>query len=272
MSSRVEEVMRIGVFDSGVGGITVLMKLMRGLPGHHYVYVGDNGNLPYGTKSVHQLRRILASYEKKLQGLKLDALVLACNTASSLVLEDMERLLPGVPVVGVLKPGIQAAREAVRLLPMSAEVVLLATRATVRSQRYEEVWLEQGLGTRFRSIACPLLVPLIEEGWWDHPALDASLKSYLEGTPETTGVYLLGCTHYPWIAGVIQSMKPQWTVVDASHQVLDTVSQFVTAGHGETCLAWHFSDPESLPKTLWTRIQAALPPHRCIVPVSENTP
>ncbi len=216
----------IGVFDSGFGGLTVLRGLLPLIPGAHYIYLGDTARLPYGAKSRETVARYAVSSALYLQDRGADLLVIACNTATALALDDI-RAACSVPVVGVVAPGAQAALAAVGKVP--AEVLVLATAATVQSHAYHAAC--DALGLAAVEKACPLLVPLAEEGWVDHPVTRDVLRIYLtealaEASPDAV---LLGCTHYPLIADAITAMLRELgsdaRVIDSAEATAQTVAQ-----------------------------------------------
>ncbi len=188
-----DERVKIGVFDSGFGGLTVLRALLRLMPEVDSIYLGDTARLPYGSKSQATISRYAVSSAKFIEQQGADLLVVACNTATALALGDIEAAMT-IPVVGVVQPGAEAAMAA----SPGGDVLVLATSATVQSGAYARALNELGLEAYEK--ACPLLVPLVEEGWTDHPVTDAVLKIYLEEAFEASPAaktLLLGCTHYP---------------------------------------------------------------------------
>jgi glutamate racemase len=191
----------VGVFDSGFGGLTVLRALLSKIPSANYLYLGDTARLPYGAKSQATIARYAVESARFLEQRGCEYLVIACNTATALALEDIRRAV-SVPVLGVIEPGAHAAKRAVG---NDAEVLVLATAATVQSHAYHAAC--KAVGLRAIEVACPLLVPLVEEGWTDHEVTRAVLRIYLSEAltkckPEAV---LLGCTHYPLIAGAIET-------------------------------------------------------------------
>jgi glutamate racemase len=188
----------IGVFDSGFGGLTVLRELLPLIPGAHYVYLGDTARLPYGSKSQSTIARYAVESARFLEERGADYLVIACNTASALALQEISESV-GIPVTGVIEPVVQAAHHR----HPNADVLVLATSATVQSHAYQLHCARQGLHATER--ACPLLVPLVEEGWIDHPVTRDVIRIYLQEALTTCApkAVLLGCTHYPLIAPVI---------------------------------------------------------------------
>lgn len=195
----------IGVFDSGFGGLTVLRSLITHFPHARFAFVGDTARLPYGSKSRRTIARYaVQSAQFLVSEMGAEYLVIACNTASALALDAIQDAVP-VPALGVIEPGASAARAA----STSKDVLVIATDATVRSHAYSEACQAQGL--RALEKACPLLVPLVEEGWTDHSVTAEVFRIYLgelrEGAaargmnPDTL---VLGCTHYPLLRPLIE--------------------------------------------------------------------
>ena len=191
----------IGVFDSGFGGLTVLRALQARIRGARYTYLGDTARLPYGAKSQATIARYAVSSAMFLEQHGAELLVIACNTASALALPEI-RAAVRIPVIGVIEPGAQAAAAATDGAP-DARVLVLATAATVQSHAYRDTCVRSGVEAHEH--ACPLLVPLVEEGWTDHPVTREVLRIYLADALERVcpQAVLLGCTHYPLIAGEI---------------------------------------------------------------------
>jgi glutamate racemase len=192
---------RIGVFDSGFGGLTVLRALLPRIPAAHYIYLGDTARLPYGAKSQATIARYAVESAKFLADQGCEYLVIACNTATALALDDIRRAV-SIPVLGVIEPGAHAAQ---LILPQhTGEVLVLATAATVSSHAYRAAC--DALGLHATEFATPLLVPLVEEGWTNHPVTDEVLRIYLTEalTLCSPQAVLLGCTHYPLIAAAIE--------------------------------------------------------------------
>ena len=200
----------IGVFDSGFGGLTVLRALLAKAPSARYVYLGDTARLPYGSKSHETIARYAISSAKFLASKgEAELLVVACNTATALALDDIQSAL-SIPVVGVIQPGAEAAFHAASETPASPHVLVLATTATTQSGAYTRAL--HALGLQATEKACPLLVPLVEEGWIDNPTHSAVtlevLRIYLlEALAQAPGVstLLLGCTHYPLLKPLIET-------------------------------------------------------------------
>ena len=203
----------IGVFDSGFGGLTVLRALLPLIPDARYIYLGDTARLPYGSKSHDTIARYAVSSAKFLTAQGADLLVIACNTASALALDDIRSAVT-IPVVGVIQPGAEAALNTSQGLPPAAQsqqnVLVLATSATTQSGAYTRAL--NTLGLRATEKACPLLVPLVEEGWLDEPSqtsvtlevLHIYLLEALAQAPDAS-ILLLGCTHYPLLKEMIET-------------------------------------------------------------------
>jgi glutamate racemase len=191
----------IGVFDSGFGGLTVLRELLPLIPGAHYIYLGDTARLPYGSKSQTTIARYAVESARFLESRGATHLVIACNTASALAMHEL-RSSVAIPVTGVIEPVVEAAQ----LRHPRSSVLVLATSATVQSHAYRIHCAAHGL--RATEKACPLLVPLVEEGWTESPVTRDIIRIYLreafaDCAPEAV---LLGCTHYPLIVPQIKSV------------------------------------------------------------------
>jgi glutamate racemase len=191
----------IGVFDSGFGGLTVLRALLPLVPGAHYVYLGDTARLPYGSKSRETIARYAVESALYLQSKGAEMLVVACNTATALALDEIKAATT-ISVAGVIDPVVRAAQER----HPAATVLVLATSATVQSHAYLQHCRACGLEAIEK--ACPLLVPLVEEGWTDHAVTRDVLRIYLSEALAVCSpqAVLLGCTHYPLIAPAITTV------------------------------------------------------------------
>lgn len=190
----------IGVFDSGVGGLTVLRALTEALPHEPTVYLGDTARVPYGTRSADAvIRYALNNARTLLETAELKLLVVACNTASAVALGPLAAELP-IPVVGVIEPGARAALQ----VSAGGTILVLGTAGTVRSQAYPRALAAAGFAGLVASRACPLLVPLVEEGWTDGAVTDQVLDRYLSELEREVDVVVLGCTHYPLLRGALE--------------------------------------------------------------------
>jgi len=217
----------IGVFDSGFGGLTVLRALIPKLPRARFAFIGDTARLPYGSKSRRTIARYAvesAQFLVRDQGAEF--LVIACNTASALALDAIQEAVP-VPVLGVIEPGATAARAA----SSTGDVLVIATDATVQSHAYKAACATQNL--RAYEKACPLLVPLVEEGWINHHVTDEVIRVYLgelatdaraDGLKPDTLV--LGCTHYPLLRPLIERAVPEgMKVIDSAESTAEAAAR-----------------------------------------------
>ncbi|MCU0291535.1 MAG: glutamate racemase [Thermoanaerobaculaceae bacterium] len=223
----------IGVFDSGIGGLTVLSALCCRLPEERFVYLGDTARLPYGTKSAETVTRYALRAAGFLAGEGIKMLVVACNTASASALPALERELP-IPVIGVVTPG---ARAAVRW--SNGPIGLIATEGTVASGAYQRAVRALRPDAEVRSRPCPLFVPLAEEGWFDHPVTRQVAGIYLQDfTGGVVDSLILGCTHYPLLKSAIAAaVGPGVHLVDSATVVAEEVAERLAGdeilGHGE---------------------------------------
>jgi len=222
----------IGIFDSGVGGLTVLKALRERIPDEEYLYLGDTARLPYGTKSSDTVRRYALNVAAHLIRQRIKLLVVACNTASSFALDEVAEASP-VPVVGVVQPGVRAA-----LLTGADRVGVIGTEGTVRSASYQRALAGLGPAVDVRALPCPLFVPLAEEGWGDHPVTDQVARHYLTPLLEWGAeALILGCTHYPLLRPSLRRVVgPQVVLVDSASSVVDAVvsdhAELIDTSHG----------------------------------------
>jgi len=195
----------IGVFDSGIGGLTVYRALRAQMPHESFIYLGDTARLPYGTKSKETVCRYAERVARKLFEEEIKLLVVACNTASAAALPYLRELWPDMPILGVVKPGVQAAVEASK----TGRVVVFATEGTIRSGAYQREIQKRALDMQVQGIACNLLVSLVEEGWGEGAEVDGILKRYLKRiTLDNYDVLALGCTHFPVLIPALRSLLP----------------------------------------------------------------
>jgi glutamate racemase len=212
----------IGVFDSGFGGLTVLKALLQLIPEADYAYFGDTARLPYGSKSVETVARYAVEAAHFLEGNGATLLVIACNTATALAL-DRITAASHVPVVGVVEPGAEAAAS----VSQNKKVVVIGTEATVSSHAYRKALEARGLDAREK--ACPLLVPLVEEGWVEH-SVTAQVAGIYLGEAFADGfqdadVLVLGCTHYPLIKPLLHRIAPAHvSIVDSAESTARAVA------------------------------------------------
>ncbi len=216
----------IGVFDSGVGGLTVLRALLERLPDESFVYFGDTARVPYGNKSADVVERFSRENIALLRRHGVKVVVVACNTASAEALPRIEPDLD-VPVVGVLEPGVRAAVEATR----TGAIGVIGTAGTIRSGAYQAAIRRARPGARVHARACPLFVPLAEEGWLDTPVTREVARIYLDDVVRAgVDTVVLACTHYPLLRGVIgETVGPGVTLVDSATETARDVERLLDA-------------------------------------------
>ena len=205
----------IGVFDSGVGGLTVVKELMEQLPNERIIYYGDTARVPYGNKSRETVIRYSREITEFLCEQNVKAIVVACNTASALALDELNKTVD-IPIIGVVKPGARAAADASR----KGKIGVIATRATVNSGIYEAYLKGKRPDTEVFAKACPLFVPLVEEGLTDDPITDSIIHRYLDELLEK-GIdsLVLGCTHYPLLKdSIARAVGKDVTLVNPAYE------------------------------------------------------
>ncbi|WP_133137865.1 glutamate racemase [Legionella rowbothamii] len=203
----------IGVFDSGMGGLTVLRVLKECLPQESFIYLGDTARLPYGTKSPDTVKQYAMQMAKLLVERRIKALVIACNTATTAALPYLQSMLPDMPVLGVVMPGAQAVVAATR----NQRIAVLATETTIASKAYQQLIVQQLPEAVISTRACSVLVALAEEGMTDNQVAREALKHYLDGFKDEDTV-LLGCTHFPVFKSLLTNLLPKGvTIVDSAH-------------------------------------------------------
>jgi glutamate racemase len=213
----------LGVFDSGVGGLTVLKSLVEKLPHENFIYLGDTARVPYGSKPLEMVRGFAKEISLELISRGVKGIVIACNTASSASLPHLADELP-VPVWGVVEPGVAAARRV-----SNGRVGVLATPGTVKSRAYQNRLEQAGLTVWAK--ACPLFVPIVEEGISDGQIAQLVAEHYLSDRPELDTV-ILGCTHYPALKNVLQSVLGNTvTLVDSAEETATIVATDLATMH-----------------------------------------
>ncbi|MGB9235421.1 MAG: glutamate racemase [Terriglobales bacterium] len=213
----------IGVFDSGVGGLTVLRELVHHIPDADYLYFGDTARLPYGSKSAATVAHYAVGAIHHLQSQGAELLVIACNTATALAFDEI-RAASQVEVIGVVEPGADAAALASR----NHRVVVIGTDATISSHAYRRALEARNVAVEEK--ACPLFVPLVEEGWIDHPVTEQVARIYLDEAfsddARDADVLVLGCTHYPLLKPLLRRIAPSHvTIVDSAESTAHDVAR-----------------------------------------------
>ncbi len=206
----------IGIFDSGVGGLTVVGKMGEILPSEDLVYFGDTARVPYGTKSKETVTKFSVENVEFLMGHNVKLVIVACNTASSLSLEFLKRCFR-VPIIGVIEPGARQAVSSTR----NNRIGVIGTHATVSSGSYEKAVKKMNMRNSVFTQACPLFVPLVEEGWVDKPVTRTIAEIYLKPfKARSIDTLILGCTHYPILKDVIRKVVgPSVVLIDSAKEV-----------------------------------------------------
>ena len=214
-SGRLQKEAPIGVFDSGMGGLTVVREIMRQLPNEKIIYFGDTARLPYGSKSKATVTRFSRQIVNFLNSFHVKTIVVACNTASAYALEDLEGE-SDIPMIGVVKPGAKTAGETTK----NARVGVIATEATIGSHIYTDYIRELNRDVTIYEKACPLFVPLVEEGLWQDPVTDEIARRYLNELIDIDiDTLILGCTHYPLIRSTLgRIMGERVTLVNPAYE------------------------------------------------------
>ena len=214
----------IGIFDSGVGGLTVFRAIQRRLPNESLIYLGDTARIPYGVRSAATIERYARECAAFVQSRGVKAIVIACNTASAHATEHLQNRC-SVPVLGVIIPGARRAVEVTR----NGRIGVIATEATVASGAYERAMVTIRSGLEITSRACPLFVPLAEEGWLNHPVTGQVAEEYLaELRSSRVDTLVLGCTHYPILRPVIeQTMGNEIAYVDSGEVVAEGLAKML---------------------------------------------
>ncbi len=202
----------IGIWDSGVGGLTVMKAIVELLPFESIIYFGDTARMPYGSKSAETIQRYSIENSLFLLEYPLKALVVACNTASALGIDKLRRLFH-LPILGTIDTGAAAVLQVTR----NKKIGILGTRATINSQACQRALLSADPHLEITAVACPLLAQLVEEQLFDHPATRLFLQEYLEPIAKSRAdTLLLACTHYPLLAHLIKELLPQITIIDCA--------------------------------------------------------
>lgn len=209
----------IGVFDSGVGGLTVLNALQKTLPKESYIYLGDTARLPYGTKSSHTVSQYALQAAQYLLNHDVKMLIIACNTATTHALPVLQETFSHIPILGVIEPGARAACEASK----SGHIAVIGTEGTVKEKAYDRAILNIRKDARIVSKGCSLLVPVVEEGWIDDSITEQIIRRYLEplfanNAGDKPDSLILGCTHFPILQNTIKTIVGNSVaVIDSAH-------------------------------------------------------
>jgi len=215
----------IGVFDSGIGGLTVLREIRRLLPNEDILYFGDTARVPYGTKSADTVRDFASQIVDFLVGQKVKLIVVACNTVSAMALDHLRKRFKSVPLFGVVEPGVTAAVGATK----NRRIGVIGTVATVNSNAYRDRLLEADPRLTIVQQACPLFVPLVETGWTGNAVALLTAKEYLSSLKKKAiDTLVLGCTHYPLLKPVIRKvMGKAVTLVDSAEEIAGDIRAYL---------------------------------------------
>lgn len=225
MSNPKNAAASIGIFDSGFGGLTVMRAIQHLLPYENILYFGDTARLPYGNKRADTIIRYSLEAASFLASQGIKALVIACHTACSAALDELRAHFP-LPIIGIIEQGV----EEILRLSTSGQIAILGTRATISSGVYQTQISTRLPSAELSPIACPLFVPLVEEGYVAHPLAELVAKEYLTPLKERPiDTVLLGCTHYPLLQKIIsQELGPNVTLIDPAHSCAEKTRQLLT--------------------------------------------
>lgn len=238
----------VGVFDSGIGGLTVAREIMRQLPNEKMIYFGDTARVPYGSKSKETVTRYSRQIVRFLQAQQVKAIVVACNTASAYALDEIEKETD-IPMVGVVKPGAKTAVETTR----NGQIGVIGTEGTIGSGIYSRYIQDMNPDIRVTGKACPLFTPLVEEGLWEDPVTDEIARRYLEELIDIgIDTLILGCTHYPLIRSTVgKIMGEKVALVNPAYETARELKKLLeakgiqnkeTPGLGEDRYRFYVSD------------------------------
>lgn len=214
--------MSIGIFDSGIGGLTVFKEVAEKFPKADIYYLGDTARVPYGNKSKETIIRYSIECATYLyHNFNIEVLIIACNTASSYALDTLKKILP-IPVIGVVRPGAESALKFTK----NKKVGVIGTVATIRSGSYEKELKELNPDLEIYQKPCPLFVPLVEEGWIDNEIAKLTVKEYLQDLiDKEIDTLILGCTHYPLLKNTIKNLYPHINIVDSSIAIVEHINR-----------------------------------------------
>lgn len=215
----------IGIFDSGVGGLTVYQAFRKRLPQENFVYLGDTARLPYGTKSPETVARYAEQVTERLLDEKIKLLVVACNTATALALPALRKKFPHLPCLGVVEPGAGTAATNSR----NGKIVVLATEGTIRSGAYQEAIKRRKPDAEVEGLSCNVMVSLAEEGWTDGAEARAVIARYLgQIKMKDYDTLVLGCTHFPLLIPAIRAaLKPEIALIDSAATTAEAVATYL---------------------------------------------
>ncbi len=228
--------MRVGIFDSGLGGLTVLSALLEVSSGAEFFYLGDTARVPYGIRSTDTVKRYATECTLFLKNFDIDLLVVACNTASARAADHLRELFPDLEIFDVITPAVEKVVQS-----SHRRIGVIGTPSTVGSGVYKKRIEERRPTADVLQKATPLLVPLVEEGLTEGPIAEEVLLHYLKGWRGKIDTLLLGCTHYPLLKGTIKKLFPEWVVVDSAKPLAEKLKPHLKRG-GPNKVYLHFTD------------------------------
>ncbi|MBO5513466.1 MAG: glutamate racemase [Mogibacterium sp.] len=214
----------IGVFDSGLGGLTTVAELQRLLPEERVIYIGDTARTPYGSKSPETIKKFAGQIVDYLIRHNVKMIIIACNTATAIALDDLRKKYPAVPIIGVIEPTVKKV-----VNDGCTKVGVIATKATVSSDVYGKELRAMAPDIEVHSTACPAIVPLIEEGLTDTKIMELTVQHYLDSFVKDHDFehLILGCTHYPLVAGHIHKLYPGLKLYSSSEEVVNEAAEIL---------------------------------------------
>lgn len=232
--------MRIGIFDSGIGGLTVHAAVRKALPGHDLLYLGDTARIPYGTRSPITVVKYSLRVASYLHEAGVEAIVVACNTASTHALDVLQAAGAevGIPVFGVVEPGVEAALAA----HATKAIAVLGTHGTITGGSYQRALAHRAPHVPVHAVACPLFVPLVEEGWLHGEVPERVAETYVGHLRGKVDVAILGCTHYPLLKDVLSAVLPGTTLVDSASATATAVQEALGSGDGSGSVTYQVTD------------------------------
>lgn len=212
----------IGFFDSGLGGLTCIPYLMQALPKERIIYFGDTARTPYGSKAISTIRHFSFQIADFLVGNNVKMIVIACNTVTSTCLNDLKEKYPDIPIIGIIDP---AAKKVAEICTASNNIGIIGTKVTISHKTYNQSISGYKTGLNISERACPIFVPLIEEGIIENKIMDLSIKYYLDEfiAENNIDTLVLGCTHYPLIRKNIEKLYPHLNIIDPSEEIIGSI-------------------------------------------------
>lgn len=211
----------IGVFDSGVGGLTVLKEIKETLPNENYIYIGDTASFPYGSKSRQTIIELSKKRIQALVDMNVKMVVIACGTATSQALEEMQKVFE-VPIIGIINPTVEHLKEENR-----KKIGVIATTGTIRSEGWQHKLVKEIDGAEVKGKACPLLAPMAEEGWTENEIARLTVHEYIKDMKELDAL-ILGCTHYPLFKRLIEAeLGENVEIINTGEMVANEVKEYI---------------------------------------------